>query len=129
MYIAVARKYILNAARKSDKMLEPYDGKLSRTVLREERGSNAPDLLDYAPLIKKLGGQVIEMSTTSKNRINAMEMSREYIDGENPIALESEFVMSVCEQAIGSGKIDARDKSIIDRCTDNIFKDYLSPYP
>lgn len=81
---------------------------------------------EYAPLIKKLGGQVIEMSPTSKNRINAMEMSREYIDGENPIALESEFVMSVCEQAIGSGKIDARDKSIIDRCTDNIFKDYLS---
>ncbi len=26
-------------------MLEPYDGKLSRTVLRGERGSNAPDLL------------------------------------------------------------------------------------
>ena len=26
-------------------MLEPYDGKLSRTVLRGERGGNAPDLL------------------------------------------------------------------------------------
>ena len=25
-------------------MLEPYDGKLSRTVLRGERGGNAPDL-------------------------------------------------------------------------------------
>ena len=25
-------------------MLEPYDGKLSRTVLRGERGGNTPDL-------------------------------------------------------------------------------------
>lgn len=28
--------------------LEPYDGKLSCTVLRGERGSNAPDLPDLA---------------------------------------------------------------------------------
>ena len=27
-------------------MLEPYDGKLSCTVLRGERGSNVPDLPD-----------------------------------------------------------------------------------
>ena len=27
-------------------LLEPYEGKLSRTVLRGERGSNAPDLPD-----------------------------------------------------------------------------------
>lgn len=27
-------------------MLEPYDGKLSSTVLRGERGSNVPDLPD-----------------------------------------------------------------------------------
>jgi hypothetical protein len=27
-------------------MLEPYDGKLSRTVLRGEWGGNAPDLPD-----------------------------------------------------------------------------------
>jgi len=27
-------------------MLEPYDGKLSRTVLRGERGREAPDLPD-----------------------------------------------------------------------------------
>jgi hypothetical protein len=27
-------------------LLEPYAGKLARTVLRGERGSNAPDLLD-----------------------------------------------------------------------------------
>ena len=40
--------------------LEPYDGKLSCTVLRGERGSNAPDLPDfikenYTPEIQKDG--------------------------------------------------------------------------
>ena len=28
-------------------LLEPYDAKVSRTVLRGEGSSNAPDLLDY----------------------------------------------------------------------------------
>ena len=46
MCIAYVRRLFKNAARKSDKMLEPYEWKRSSTVLREERGSNAPDLLD-----------------------------------------------------------------------------------
>ena len=29
------------------KLLEPYDGKLSRTVLKGERGCEAPDLPDF----------------------------------------------------------------------------------
>jgi len=32
--------------RAAFEMLEPYDGKLSRTVLRGEWGGNAPDLPD-----------------------------------------------------------------------------------
>ena len=37
-------------------MLEPYERKRSRTVLRRERASNRPDLADYAPLVKAMGG-------------------------------------------------------------------------
>lgn len=47
MCIATVSDYLLRAARKSDEMLEPYEGKLSRTVLREEGGSNTTNLLDY----------------------------------------------------------------------------------
>ena len=36
---------LCNAACKRDEMLEPYDGKLSRTVLRRESGSNSADLV------------------------------------------------------------------------------------
>ena len=33
-------------------MLEPYDGKLSSTVLRGERGSNASDLPDNKRILR-----------------------------------------------------------------------------
>ena len=39
-----AKVFFWNAARKRDEMLELYDGKLSRTVLRRESGSNPADL-------------------------------------------------------------------------------------
>lgn len=42
-------------------MLEPYDGKLSRTVLRRERASNRPDLVDYVELSENLGGCFIDL--------------------------------------------------------------------
>ena len=47
MYMLIVNEYTLKAARKSYKMLEPYEGKLSRTVLRGEGGSNTADSLDY----------------------------------------------------------------------------------
>ena len=46
MYMLIVNEYTLKAARKSYKMLEPYEGKLSRTVLRGEGGSNTADSLD-----------------------------------------------------------------------------------
>ena len=35
-----------DAVNRNFELLEPYDAKVSRTVLRGEGGSNAPDLLD-----------------------------------------------------------------------------------
>ena len=59
MYMLIVNEYTLKAARKSYKMLEPYEGKLSRTVLRGEGGSNTADSLDYAPLVNRLGGKAL----------------------------------------------------------------------
>ena len=55
-------------------MLEPYEWKRSRTVLRRESGSNPADLVDYGPIIEGLGGEVINISATSPNHINAMDI-------------------------------------------------------
>ena len=72
---------------------------------------------EYAPLVKSLEGEVIKISATSNNHINAMDMNSEYGDGANPVILKSEFILSLCEQLIGSGNLGPKQKSIIDRCT------------
>ena len=80
---------------------------------------------EYRPLVEGLGGQVINISATSPNHINAMDMEKGYGDGENPVVLKSEFLLSLCEQLIGDGKLSAKEKSIIDRCTAQVYRDYI----
>ena len=77
---------------------------------------------EYAPLVKTLRGEVIKISATSNNHINAMDMNSEYGDGANPVILKSEFILSLCEQLIGSGNLGPKQKSIIDRCTANVYR-------
>ena len=80
---------------------------------------------EYRPLVEGLGGQVINISATSPNHINAMDMEQGYGDGENPVVLKSEFLLSLCEQLIGAGKLSAKEKSVIDRCTAQVYRDYI----
>jgi hypothetical protein len=53
---------------------------------------------EYSSLVKAMGGEIIHISATSPNHINAMDMNRDYGDGANPVILKSEFVLSLCEQ-------------------------------
>ena len=76
---------------------------------------------EYSALVRAMGGEVIHISATSPNHINAMDLNREYGDGANPVILKSEFILSLCEQLIGSGSLGAKQKSIIDRCTARIY--------
>lgn len=78
---------------------------------------------EYSPLVNALGGEIINISATSKNHINAMDMNKDYGDGANPVILKSEFIMSLCEQLVG-GEIGAKQKSIIDRCTASVYRTY-----
>ena len=78
---------------------------------------------EYSPLVKAMGGEIINISATSKNHINAMDMNKDYGDGANPVILKSEFIMSLCEQLVG-GEIGAKQKSIIDRCTASVYRAY-----
>lgn len=40
---------------------------------------------EYSPLVRALGGEIINISATSPTHINAMDMNREYGDGANPV--------------------------------------------
>ena len=79
---------------------------------------------EYAPLVKAMGGAIIDISATSKNHINAMDMNSDYGDGEDPLILKSEFILSLCEQLIGSRSLGAQEKSLIDRCAKNVYRNY-----
>lgn len=47
-------------------MLEPYEGKLSRTVLRGERDSNIPDLLDRPDQLIQRNGRILRQGNENK---------------------------------------------------------------
>ena len=79
---------------------------------------------EYSPVIKALDGEIIKISATSNNHINAMDMTEEYGDGANPVILKSEFILSLCEQLIGGKNLGAKEKSIIDRCTATVYRQY-----
>lgn len=65
------------------------------------------------------------ISASNGSYVNALDISKEYGDGRNPLVLKSEFIMSLCEQLMGAGEIGAKEKSIIDRCTANIYRKYI----
>ena len=79
---------------------------------------------EYAPLVKAMQGEVIHISATSDNHINAMDMNSDYGDGANPVIMKSEFILSLCEQLIGGASLGAKQKSIIDRCTASVYRYY-----
>ena len=76
----IARVFSWSAAQKRDEMLELYDGKPSRTVLRRESGSNPADLAGtifggFAPnsqtaevLSKALGSRTVLSGSISKGK-------------------------------------------------------------
>ena len=112
----------------------PGSGK-SMTAKREEvtillSDPNADIILidperEYTPLVNAFGGEIIRISATSDAHINAMDINSEYGDGANPIILKSEFILSLCERLIGGQSLGAKQKSLIDRCTANVYKEYI----
>ena len=78
---------------------------------------------EMTEIVNTLGGENIKLSAASENHINALDMSRDYGDGENPLILKSEFMLSLCRDIVGN--LGAKEKSIIDRCTSIVYRDYL----
>ena len=108
-------------------MLEPYDGKLSRTVLRREGGGNTADPADYSPLVNRLHGQVIHISPASTQYINPMDINSNYSEEDNPLALKSDFVLSFCKLIMGSKTgLEAIEKTVIDRAVQKIYQSYFA---
>lgn len=78
---------------------------------------------EYSALVKAMGGEVIGISASSQDHINAMDMTEGYGDGVNPVVDKSEFILSLFEQLDKKG-LGPKEKSIIDRCTALVYDDY-----
>lgn len=66
---------------------------------------------EYYPLVEALGGQVIHISSTSKDYINPMDINLNYADDDNPLGMKSDFILSLCELIMGAGMAWSRKKS------------------
>ena len=76
---------------------------------------------EYASLVRAMGGEVIRIAAGSDDHINALDMVEGYGDGGNPVIDKSEFVLSLFEQ-LDKGGMGPKQKSIIDRCVENIYR-------
>lgn len=80
---------------------------------------------EYGETSQALHGTVLELSPNSPHHINPLEIARGYGMGENPVAMKSELLMSICEQQMGEGQLGAFHKSIIDRCTASVYHEFI----
>lgn len=86
---------------------------------------------EYYPLVQALNGQLIKISNSSQQHINPMDIVWDNEeDDENPIAVKSDFLISLMELIVG-GKygLTAEERSIIDHCVRNIYNRFLSHHP
>ncbi|GAA0799990.1 ATP-binding protein [Faecalicatena orotica] len=80
---------------------------------------------EFASLVESLNGEVIRISATSDTHLNALDMDAAYGDDKNPLIEKSEFILSLFEQLVGAGNLSAKEKSILDRCTADVYRDYI----
>ena len=79
---------------------------------------------EYKKLCEAFSGENIVVSSVSSNRINALDINKNYADGVEPVKLKSEFVLSLCEQAM-NGQVGPKEKSLIDRALGIVYRDYI----
>ena len=82
---------------------------------------------EYGRMAELLGGEIIRVAAGSDVHINPMDMDPDYADEDDPITLKSDFLISLCEIAIGERfGLTAIQRSIIDRCCRAVYEPYVS---
>lgn len=82
---------------------------------------------EYYPLVRRLGGQVVKISPTSRQYVNPMDINLNYSEEDNPLALKSDFILSFCELAAGGKNgLEPIEKTIIDRAVRAVYRPYIA---
>jgi hypothetical protein len=78
---------------------------------------------EYAPLVRRLGGQVIDISPDSSQHINPMDIQMSMADEESPLSLKADFLLSLCELIVGGRDgLQPIEKTVIDRCVRLVYR-------
>lgn len=78
---------------------------------------------EYGKIIEPLGGAVFDIETGGKMHLNALDMDEAY-DDKNPLALKSEFIITLIEQMMEGEQLTTKERSIIDHAVSNVYRDY-----
>ena len=88
---------------------------------------------EYFSLVQRLDGQVIRLSPTGKGidgkpqYVNPMDINLNYSEDDSPLALKSDFILSLCELVIGGKEgLQPVDKTVIDRAVRNVYRPFLA---
>ena len=88
---------------------------------------------EYFSLVQRLNGQVIRLSPTGRGidgkpqYVNPMDINLNYSEDDNPLALKSDFILSLCELVIGGKEgLQPVDKTVIDRAVRNVYRPFLA---
>ena len=88
---------------------------------------------EYYPLVERLHGQVIRLSPTGRGidgkpqYVNPMDINLNYSEDDNPLALKSDFILSLCELVIGGKEgLQPVEKTVIDRAVRNVYRPFMA---
>ncbi|MDR1467277.1 MAG: DUF87 domain-containing protein [Oscillospiraceae bacterium] len=81
---------------------------------------------EYAPLVRRLGGQVLELAPDSSlsHFINPMDIQMSTADEDSSLSMKADFILSLCELILG-GKdgLQPIEKTVIDRCVRLVYRE------
>jgi len=79
---------------------------------------------EYAPLVRRLGGEVIEISPDSPHHINPMDLKLNLAGEDSPLSMKADFLLSLCELIIGGKEgLQPIEKTVIDRCVRLVYRE------
>lgn len=71
---------------------------------------------------REFHGSVVELRTGGDKCINALEMDKYYADGDDPVKLKADYVITVCSQLLGS--ITNKQRNALDKGIKKVYAEY-----
>lgn len=83
---------------------------------------------EYTPIAEAFGGSIIKIAPGNGVYINPfdLDIDTSYDSDLNPITMKTDFICGMLETMLGNGaKLTPTQKSIVDRCIQQIYKPYF----